>query len=346
MNIRVRRVAAPLRAPWRTAHAEIRERELILVALADAEGLVGVGEAAPLESYDGVSIDDVEAALTDCFDVLRAADDVPHAELLAECTRRAVLPQAVAAIDLALWDLAGRRAQTPIWRLLGADSAPAVEVNYTISAADRSGAAGQAAEARQQGYRCLKAKVGIGDDAGRLAAIRAAAGPDVAIRIDANGIWTVDEARAALDSVRPVVIELCEEPVQGLDETAQLAELTDIPLALDESTAAPGALDRRVCDAVCLKITRCGGISGLVQAAGRARSAGYDVYLASTLDGPLGIAAALQAAAVISPDRACGLATLGLFDGRPDLMSAVNGRIEVPGAPGLGAPDLRAWYHG
>jgi L-alanine-DL-glutamate epimerase-like enolase superfamily enzyme len=346
VNVRIRRVAAPLHAPWRTAHGEIGERELVLVALADDQGWVGLGEAAPLASYDGVTTDDVQAALEDCSEVLRRAEEAPHDELLADCARLAVLPQAVAAIDLALWDLAGRRANAPVWRLLGADTAPQVEVNHTISVADRSGAGSEAAEARGRGYRCLKAKVGIGDDAGRLAAIRAAAGPDMAIRIDANGIWTVDEAAAALDSLRPIGIELCEEPVKGIDEITRLTELTDIPLALDESSSLPGALDRRACAAVCLKLTGCGGISGLIAAAARARSVGYEVYLASTLDGPLGIAAALHAAAVISPDRACGLATLGLFEGRSDPLPAGNGRISAPDAPGLGAPELRAWYHG
>lgn len=346
MNVRIRRVAAPLRAPWRTAHGEIRERELVLVALEDTQGWVGLGEAAPLESYDGVTTADVQAALEDCSGVLRGTEEAPHDQLLADCARLAVLPQAVAAIDLALWDLAGRRAKAPVWRLLGADRAPQVEVNHTISAADRSGAAEEAAEARRSGYRCLKAKVGIGDDAGRLAAIRAAVGPDMAIRIDANGAWTVDQAAAALESLAPVGIELCEEPVKGIDEITRLTELTDIPLALDESSSRPGALDRRVCPAVCLKIARCGGISGVIAAADRARSVGYEVYLASTLDGPLGIAAALHAAAVISPDRACGLATLGLFDGRPDPLPPGNGRIAAPDAPGLGAPELRAWYHG
>ena len=62
---------------------------------------------------------------------------------------------ALAAIDLALWDLAGKRARQPIWRLLGARvpaaARPQVEVNWTIAAADRSGAAEQAAEARVRG---------------------------------------------------------------------------------------------------------------------------------------------------------------------------------------------------
>jgi L-Ala-D/L-Glu epimerase len=162
------------------------------------------------------------------------------------------------------------------------------------------------------------------------------------IRVDANGAWSVDEALAALRALEPIGIELCEEPVTGLDAIASVSAATLVPIAIDETAGAPGALDARACDAVCLKIARCGGISGLVDAARKARSSGYEVYLASTYDGPLGIAAALHAAAAIKPDRPCGLATLGLFD-RRDPLPAHEGRIAPPSGPGLGA-GLARWY--
>ncbi len=94
---------------------------------------------------------------------------------------------------------------------------------------------------------------------------------------------------------------------------------------------------------MCLKISRCGGLSGLLDTARRARGAGYEVFLASTLDGPLGIAAALHAAAVLEPGRASGLATLPVFAGRPDPLPAVSGAIAVPSKPGLG-DGLLGWY--
>ena len=94
---------------------------------------------------------------------------------------------------------------------------------------------------------------------------------------------------------------------------------------------------------MCLKIARGGGISGVIEQARRARAAGYEVYLASTLDGPLGIAAALHAAAAIKPDRPCGLATLGVFADRTDPLPAASGRISAPTGPGLG-DNLLDWY--
>ncbi len=345
MKVEFFSIGARLRAPFVSSSGSITARELLLLRLEDAGGQTGLGEAAPLPGYDGVHLDDVRAALEDCVPLLCAGDDAERAELLAACTARAVLPQAVAAIDLALWDLAGRRANLPVWHLLAGDGAvsAAVEVNATIAAPDRAGAARSASAARAAGFGSVKVKVGLGDDAGRLAAVRAAAGPAMAIRLDANGVWSAAEAISALDALAPVGLELCEEPASGLDEIAAVASQTAVPVAADESTAAPAALDTRVCDSVCLKITRSGGISATIEAARRARAAGYRVYLASTLDGPLGIAAALHAAGAIAPDRPCGLATLDAFDGVANPLPARNGRIALPVGSGLG-DGLLDWY--
>lgn len=346
MKVDIELVRVRLREPFMSATGSVSERELLLLRLEDSEGQVGMGEAAPLFDYDGVRLEHVRAALEACRATLARASGLDRAELLAECARVAVLPQAVAAVDLALWDIEGRRTGQPVWRLLAGEAVEPVEVNYTIAAFDRAGAQAQADEARAAGYRCLKVKVGSGDDAGLLAAVRAAAGAEMAIRIDANGAWSLDEALAALGAamraLRPLGIELCEEPVRGLEQIRRLSAATVVPLSIDESASLPGALDSRVCQAVCLKIARSGGITGLLDAARRARATGYEVYLASTLDGPLGIAAALHSAAVLRPRHACGLATLGLFD-RKDPLPPRYGRIKVPGGPGLG-DGLADWY--
>jgi L-alanine-DL-glutamate epimerase-like enolase superfamily enzyme len=336
---------ARMRVPFSAAYGDVTERSLIVLTLAGEDGISGFGEAAPLESYDGVSIEHVRAALEDCSALLARSDGTPREELLAACREVAVLPQAIAAIDLALWDLAARRAGSPVWRLLGVSDPPPVAVNWTIGAIDRAGAAGEAAAARAAGFGCVKVKVGVGDDAGRLAAIRAVGGPELGIRVDANGSWSAEAAIAALASLAPVGLELCEEPAAGVEEIARVAAATDVAIAIDESAAAPGALDQRCCDAVCLKIARCGGITGVLEQGARAREAGYEVYLASTFDGPLGIAAALHAAAVLAPARPCGLATLGLFEGRGDPLPVREGQIAAPQGEGLG-DGLTEWYRG
>ena len=344
MNVHIDCLWARLRAPFFSGWGSIRDRPLLLVRVEDSHGHVGLGEAAPLPDYHGVGVDDVLEALEACRDTLaEAASGAATEHALAEWRRVAVVP-AVAAIDMALWDLESRRAGQPVWRRLGARAAEPLEVNYTIAASDRAGAAAEAGVARAAGFTCVKVKVGLGDDAGRLAAVRAVLGPDVAIRLDANGAWSVDEAVAALRSLAPVGIELCEEPVRGLEQTREVAgAVPEVALALDETAAAAGALEDRVCQAVCLKVASCGGITGLLDAGRRARAVGYEVYLASTLDGPLGIAAALHAGAALRPDRPSGLATLGLFADREDPLRTRAGRIEIPTGAGLGH-GLSDWY--
>ncbi len=344
MKVGIEVLKARLRVPFVSASGALRDRELVLFRLQDAEGHVGIGEAAPLPDYHGVSVVDVLEALEACRATLTAADpSASPREVLAEWSGLAPQP-ALAAVDIALWDLDGRRARQPLWRLLGAQAGEPVEVNATIAAADRASAAAQAGAARAAGFHCVKAKVGIGDDAGRLAAVRAVLGPGVAIRLDANGAWSVEEAVAALRALAPVGIEVCEEPVHGLVQNREVATtVPEVPIALDETASAVGALDQRVCRAVCLKLAACGGVTGLLDAARRARAAGYEVYLASTLDGPLGIAAALHAAAAIVPDRPSGLATLGLFADRVDPLAPRDGRISLPAGAGLG-DGLLPWY--
>jgi L-alanine-DL-glutamate epimerase-like enolase superfamily enzyme len=323
-----------LRTPLRTAWGELAERELLQITLTDRDGLVGRGEAAALEPYDGVAPVALRAALDAYAAVLAAAaPGAPPEELIDACRAERDLPQALAAIDLALWDLEGRRAGTPVHQLLHPRAAAAIPVNATIGAEDRASAAAEAAEAVARGYRTLKVKVGVGDDAGRVAAVRAAA-PGARIRIDANGAWaTPQEALAHLRALEPAGLELCEEPVHGVAALRAVRDGTSVPIAMDET----GVPDAGVTDAVCLKISRSGGISQLLRDAAAARRAGSTVYLASTYDGPLGIAAALHAAAALAADAplpACGLATLDAFEETMTL-SVPDGVIAPPSAPGL-----------
>lgn len=327
-----RRLKEPFVAAWGT----VSERELVLVRVVDGHGDAGWGEAAPLAGYDGSSLEDVIGGLERCASILASAGNTDRREALAGCFSCAPPPQALSAIDLALWDLEGRRLGVPVWKLLGPEVRSELEVNATVSGPEAG------AEASQAGFRCVKVKVGLERDVERVAAVREAVGPEVDLRLDANGAWSVEEAVGALAALEPFGIELCEEPVHGLEEIGRVASASAVPVALDESAALEGALDRRVCDAACLKLTRCGGVSGLLGAAQRARAAGYRVYLASSLDGPLGIAAALHAGVVVGPELPCGLATMPLFD-RPSVLVARDGRLSVPPGPGLG-DGLVEWY--
>lgn len=328
--------AYALRVPVRAAWGTLERREVVEVEIRTGDGRTGRGEAAPLEPYDGVPLAAVMAALDAYSAVLRVLPErTPHADVLDACASERALPQALAAIDLALWDIDGRRAGRAASHLIAAGAAASVPVNATIGAEDRTGAAAEATRAVAAGHRALKVKVGVGDDAGRVAAVRAAVGADVVIRVDANGAWrTPAEALANLERLAPAGIELCEEPVHGLDGLAAVRDASPIPIAADEA-AEPGA---GVTDAVALKLSRSGGITGVLRDARLAREAGSRVYLTSTFDGPVGIAGALQAASALAATGEllpCGLATLGALEGCA-AHPVRDGRIELP--PGEGVP--------
>jgi L-alanine-DL-glutamate epimerase-like enolase superfamily enzyme len=343
VKLNLQRHTLRLAQPLESAYGAVQQREILSVSLTDADGVSGHGEAAPLQPYDGVSVERVQRALDAYAPVLIDSEGRNGAQLIDACRGVDDLPAALAAVDMALWDRAGRRAGKPVAALLSDDFAQAVQVNATLSAHDRAGAAAQAAQAVAEGFSCLKVKVGIGDDAGRVAAVRAAAGPETALRLDANGAWSVEEAVRAIEVLSPAGLELVEEPTHGLEAVREVRERVAVRVAIDETAAEHGALGAGVADAVCLKISRCGGISGLIAAATLVRASGAEVYLASTLDGPLGIAAAVHAAAALASRGAvppCGLATLALFADFENPLPAREGKIAVPAGGGLGVDPL------
>jgi L-Ala-D/L-Glu epimerase len=337
MELLAERASLPLREPIATAWGELTTRELLRVRLTGEDGVTGRGEAAPLEPYDGVPLVVVEEALVVYAEVLREVrPGAPGTAVLDLCREVADIPQAIAAIDLALWDRAGRREGRPVADLMTDDPLREVPVNATLGALDRAGAFAQAVAAVEAGFGCVKVKVGVGDDAGRVAAVRAAGGPALTIRLDANGSWSVEEAVAAIRALAPAGLELVEEPVHGVAALRAVRDRVATRVAMDETAADAGALTASVADAVCLKISRCGGLSALLAQAALVRATGADVYLSSTFDGPIGIAAAVHAAAALRVELPCGLATLGAFDVPPPASLEVRGgTIAVPSGPGL-----------
>ncbi|HEV7162244.1 MAG TPA: mandelate racemase/muconate lactonizing enzyme family protein [Solirubrobacteraceae bacterium] len=343
MKLELTRRSLRLATPLQSSYGVVKERELLCIALTGPDDVPGYGEAAPLEPYDGVSVERVQHALDAYRPVLARSASFNGAQMIEACREVDDLPQALAAVDMALWDRAGRREGKPVSALLSDGCAAQVPVNATLSALDRAGVAEQAARAVDHGFDCLKVKVGVGDDAGRVAAARAGAGPRAQLRLDANGVWGVDEAIRAIDALSPAGLELVEEPTHGLEQVRQVRERVAVRVAIDETAAQPGALAAGVADAVCLKISRCGGIARLLVAATLVRSTGAEVYLASTLDGPLGIAAAVHAAAALAsrgPLPHCGLATLSLFSELDNPLPVRDGAIGVPRGPGLGVAPL------
>ena len=338
-HLRVDAARLPLRTPLRTTWGELHQRDVLTVRLIWDEDDYGSGEAAPLEHHDGVSLPAVRAALEVHREVLRRMPaGASHAEMLAACAAERPLPHALAAIDCALWDRAGRLAGQPVAELLDRAAHRGVPVHATIGAHDPIFAAAEAYRAAMAGYSCVKVRVGAGDDAARVMAVRQAVGGRVAIRIDAGGAWR--DARAALavlETLTAAGIELAEEPLADDGELAELRRESPIPIAVDAFDPESPAGDSGP-EVVRLRVAACGGITGLLRQAREARRAGAQVYVASSFDGPLGVAAGIHAAAALraqGPIPACGLATLGMFHEHAHMLPVDNGSVQVPSEPGL-----------
>ncbi len=217
--------ALPFRERYRTASGELDKREMVLLRLHAEDGATGVGEAVPLSLRGGASLERVLAELRLCEPLLANAPAPPKdrdpAEiriwidgLLHACRSQGAGAPAVAAIDVALHDLAGRVSGLPLWRLLGADDPVPVRCNATIDAGEPEAVAARARAQREAGFATFKVKVGLGTeaDAARIATVREAIGPRSRLRIDANGAWSPDQALARLAELGRHELELAEQP--------------------------------------------------------------------------------------------------------------------------------------
>ncbi len=314
----VLRLSIPLKEPFVTSGGVVSARELLLLRLEARDGTVGYGEAAPFEPYDGVPLERAAAALT------------------GGGGRRP--PQARAAEEIARLDLHARQEERP----LAEPRKDSLPVNMTLAGGPAEEVAERARAGMGEGYACFKLKVGLPDDAERVTAVREAIGPWPALRLDANGAWSVDEAVQAIRALEVHDLELVEQPCRSLRELAEVRQRVSTPIAADESVGSLRELRRAVeleaCDVVNVKLATTGGFRPARELLREARAHGLDVFLSSTLDGPWGIAAALQLAAAEDVTLACGLATLGLFDARlaHALDSPRHGTLTVPVGPGLG----------
>jgi L-Ala-D/L-Glu epimerase / N-acetyl-D-glutamate racemase len=320
------RLSFPFREPYTTSNAVVTERELLLLRLESADGYAGYGEAAPFEPYDGIPLERAIATLS-------------------RQSRGRRPPQARAAVEMARLDLDARREGRPV----GEPGADAIPVNRTLSAGPPEEAAARAAEGVREGYSCFKLKVGLPDDEERVAAVREAIGSWPALRLDANGAWSVEEAVAAIRRLEGHDLQFVEQPCRTLEELAEVRARVSAPIAADESVASADdvrrAAELEACDVVNVKLAPSGGFEAAREALRTAGELGIAAFLSSTLDGPWGIAASLQLAAAERLPLACGLATLELFDA--ELARAIpppkNGLLSVPQGPGLGIePDPSA----
>lgn len=331
--------------------APLKAREGLIVELQSDRGACGLGEASPLpERAEG---DAATAAdlLREIGPLLVGVDWGSAWERLSALPERPGKQAVRCALDVAQLDLTSRAAGVPVAAQLareyGGRTATAVPVNATIGARAPGDIRTAGARARADGYPAVKLKVGVEEtleaERLRVAAAREALGPEVRLRLDANGAWTVAEALAILAVLERYDLEWVEQPVVDVPGLAAVRRETRVRIAADESVGAAASaqalLQADAADLLVLKPMSLGGLRPAAEIAQFARSAGAAAVITTTIDAGIGTAAALQLAATLpAPAPACGLATASLLAAdlvqRPLLIE--EGTMRLPEAPGLG----------
>lgn len=301
--------ALPFERPYVTAAGTLARREMALLRLRDADGLVGLGEAVPLSLRGGIGLEQVVGELEGLTELERVNE--------AQLQVAGLSPPARCAALTALLDLRGRRAAAE--RAEPPSSGPPVRCNATLVAGDPAAVATEAERWVADGFSSFKLKLGVGDDVAQVRTVRDAVGPRARIRVDANGAWDVETAKRVLAELEPYEIELAEQPVASAEEAAEVAASTSIPLAADESVESRADAEQvAACGAFAMtgiKLSKVGGPEAALEIAEV-----LPAYVTSALDGPVGIAAALQVVQSLGDLRraageslAHGLATQRLF---------------------------------
>lgn len=328
--------ALPFHEPYVTAAGTLTQREMALLRLRSDDGLEGMGEAVPLSLRGGVGLGEVVEELARLGD-LDALDEAS----LSGAALSLSAPARCAALT-ALLDLRGRRA-APETGEAGGDTTP-VRCNATLVAGDPAAVVSAAERWAGEGFSTFKLKLGVGDDAAQVRAVREALGPRARIRVDVNAAWDVETAKRTLAELEPYEVELAEQPVATLEEAMEVSRSTSIPLAGDESIETRADAERAAAMEACrmtgIKLAKVGGPEAAIEIAEV-----LPAYVSSALDGPVGIAAAAQVAATLSEaadgegvDLAHGLATQRLF---ASTVAAVEcelrgDMLHLPPGPGLG----------
>ena len=252
---------------------------------------------------------------------------------------------AMAGLDLALWDLAGRRAERSLAGLLGRRRERAevygsgVNLHYTFEEL-----VAQAQRWVAAGHRSVKIKVGgpdLGADRERVAAVREVLGPDRDLMIDANQRWDLERATAAMTALEPYHPRWIEEPLRAddLPGHAELRKRIATPVAMGENLHTVyrfrDALDVGACDVVQPNVVRVGGVTPFLQIAALADERGVELHphLLPEVSGQLALT--LERPCLVEDVEDASLTGLGLLDG-PSPVTIRDGYLTETGAPGLG----------
>lgn len=336
----------PLLRPWVSASGGFAVREGWLIRLETDVGLTGYGDCAPLPQAGTETLECAALRLAAWGAELPGM--APQAALDRLDAGAAGAPATRCGLETALLDLLAQQAGLPLARWLNPLFSPSVKVNAAIGSLEREAAA-RALAAVEAGYAVLKLKVGVfsaKEELMRLHDLASRLPAGISLRLDANRAWSEAEAGGFLDGLAGLPVESVEDPLadSGMKGLKRLQAGAPFPLAVDESLSVLGAeavLAQRPVRRIVLKPMVLGGLQPALALANRARKAGMECVVTTTVDSAVGVYAALHLAAAVANGLAHGLATSAWLVqdvGNPPLPAW--GSLPVGSGPGLGFKPL------
>ena len=255
----------------------------VLVRIHSSDGFVGTGECAPFVFIVGETQETVFELSKQLAGLLKGKDPYELNERLAEIDKAVYANYTMkSAFDMALYDLAAKRAGLPLYQYLGGSNNRDIYTDMTISIGAPEKVAADALRFQEEGFPAIKVKLGTTtkDDVARVRAIREAVGDHYPIRIDANQGWDVITAIKTLQELNQYNIEHCEEPIASWNymEMPKVRQNSPIPIMADESVFthhdAMKLAKIGACDYFNIKFSKSGGINTAIKINAIAEAAG------------------------------------------------------------------------
>ncbi len=283
--------SVPLRQSVQQGLGQAVKRDTVIVRVTTADGLTGYGE-----SYNGrAPLAVVQTVNTTLADLFTGMDATATSEIwqlfenrvLANHGTCAACVCAMSGIDMALWDIRGKAAGQPLYRLLGGSSrpVPAYAGGFSLGYAEPAAVAGEAVGCVQEGFGAVKLRLGdtLQRDLERTVAMRSAVGDGIAILADANCRYSLDDVRASAPVLAEAQVGWLEEPFPPYRdrEYRAAARIARVPLAAGENCYTGYDFGRLIeqgsVSVLQPDLSRCGGITEAVRIAALASAAGLPV---------------------------------------------------------------------
>ena len=307
----------PIRLPTRRVHQWASLTTpigvYVIIKLHTDEGLIGFGEAPVLKDwggdhgkYFGETPQTTIHIINDILAPALAEQDPCRIEALHALMDKAVkgYPYCKAAVDAALYDVVGKKFAMPAYQLLGGLVRERVPIAHSLGLMEIDKAVDEAMQAKAEGVKTIKLKAGVEQkrDIELVRRIREAIGPELNICVDANqGYPTAKAAVKVTKAMAEYNLLYMEQPVEGIEQMAEVARRVDTPIMADESAWTPQdvieIIQKKAADMVSIYTTKPGGMFKAKNVAAVAEAAGLKCNVNGSVETGVGNAANLHLAA-------------------------------------------------